>query len=169
MSSIPPRPDALMPDQGRPLILETTVKLIYHSILVLALYFLFAGHNLPGGGFVAGLMVGAAVSLRYVAGGPEAVASTFRLRPHLILGIGLAVAALTALVPIVLGGSVLEHGSFDLDIPVVGHVKFTSTLAFDVGVFLIVIGLMLMAFEAFGDDYDDVHAADGDATGGEHG
>jgi multicomponent Na+:H+ antiporter subunit A len=61
--------DALMPSQNRPLILETTIKVIYHSILVLAAYFLFAGHNHPGGGFVGGLMVGAAISLRYLAGG----------------------------------------------------------------------------------------------------
>ena len=160
MSGQAPRPDALMPTQGRPLILETTIKLIYHSILVLALYFLFAGHNLPGGGFVGGLMVGAAVSLRYLAGGSAAVQSTFVLRPHLILGIGLVVAATTALVPIILGGSVLEHGSFTVDIPAIGHVKFTSTLAFDIGVFLVVVGLVLLAFEAFGDDFDDVRPAD---------
>lgn len=161
MSDPKPRPDALMPTQGRPLILETTIKLIYHSILVLALYFLFAGHNLPGGGFVGGLMVGAAVSLRYLAGGSAAVQSTFVIRPHLILGIGLVLAAVTALVPILLGGSVLEHGYFSIDIPAIGEVKFTSTLAFDIGVFLVVVGLVLLAFEAFGDDFDDIQPADG--------
>jgi multicomponent Na+:H+ antiporter subunit A len=155
--------DALMPSQNRPLILETTIKVIYHSILVLAAYFLFAGHNHPGGGFVGGLMVGAAISLRYLAGGADAVQSTFIARPHMILGTGLFIAALTALVPIIAGGSVLEHGYVDLDIPLVGDVKLTSTLAFDVGVFLIVIGLVLMAFEAFGEDYDAVSA--GDAAG----
>lgn len=151
-----PHPDALMPDKGRPLILVTTVRLIYHSIIVLAVYFLFAGHNLPGGGFVGGLIVGAAVSLRYVTGGIDAVQRTFPVREHVILGAGLVVAATTALVPILLGGEVLEHGYVDVDIPLIGHVKFTSTLVFDIGVFLIVIGLMLLAFEAFGDHFDTV-------------
>jgi multisubunit Na+/H+ antiporter MnhB subunit len=131
-------------------ILETTIKIVYHSILVLALYFLFAGHNLPGGGFVGGLMVGAAISLRYLAGGAEAVRETFLLRPHVILGVGLTVAALSALIPVILGNNILEHGYVKVDLPVVGTVKGTSTLAFDVGVFLVVVGLVLMAFEAFG-------------------
>lgn len=145
----PPRP---WPD--RPVILETTIKIVYHSILVLAVYFLFAGHNLPGGGFVGGLMVGAAVSLRYLAGGADAVRDAFVLRPHVILGVGLIVASLSALIPVILGNNILEHGSFHLDLPLVGDTKWTSTLAFDVGVFLIVVGLVLMAFEAFGGDGD---------------
>ena len=162
-----PHPDALMPDQGRPLILVTTVRLIYQSIIVLAVYFLFAGHNLPGGGFVGGMIVGAAVSLRYVTGGIDAVQHTFAVRPHLILGAGLVIAAATALVPILLGGSVLEHGYVDVDIPLVGHVKFTSTLVFDIGVFLIVVGLMLMAFEAFGDRFEAVVPNGDDIDDGE--
>ncbi|MDX2379458.1 MAG: MnhB domain-containing protein [Acidimicrobiia bacterium] len=152
----PPHPDVLMPDQGRPLILVTTVRLIYQSIIVLGVYFLFAGHNLPGGGFVGGLIIGAAVSLRYVTGGLPAVQSTFPARPHLILGFGLVTAATTALVPILLGGAVLEHGYFKLHPPGIGELKVTSTLAFDIGVFLVVIGLVLLAFEAFGDDFDEV-------------
>jgi multisubunit Na+/H+ antiporter MnhB subunit len=155
-----PHPDALMPHQGRPLILVTTVRLIYQSIIVLAVYFLFAGHNLPGGGFVGGLIVGAAVSLRYVTGGIDAVQNTFPVKPHLILGAGLVVAATTALVPILFGGAVLEHGYYEVDFPLIGEVKFTSTLAFDIGVFLVVIGLMLLAFEAFGDDFDNVVDSD---------
>ena len=89
------------------LILDTSVKILYPAILVLALYFLFAGHNRPGGGFVSGLMVGAALSLRFVSGDAEAVRSTFRLSSHVILGMGLAISATTALLPILLGGSVL--------------------------------------------------------------
>jgi multicomponent Na+:H+ antiporter subunit A len=158
------RLDRLMPGKNRPLILETTIRVVYHSILVLSLYFLFAGHNHPGGGFVGGLMVGAAISLRYLEGGAAAVQATFIARPHMILGTGLFVAALTALVPVISGGSVLEHGYVDLDIPLVGHVKLTSTLAFDTGVFLVVIGLVLMAFEAFGEDFEDVRAGDAAAV-----
>jgi len=150
-----------MPDQGRPLILVTTVRLIYHSIIVLGVYFLFAGHNLPGGGFVGGLIVGAAVSLRYVTGGLPAVQSTFPLSPHMILGLGLITAATTALVPILFGGAVLEHGYVKLHPPGVDELKLTSTLAFDIGVFFVVIGLVLLAFEAFGDDFDKVTNGEG--------
>ncbi|MFT4866651.1 MAG: multisubunit Na+/H+ antiporter MnhB subunit [Ilumatobacter sp.] len=137
---------------ARSMILDQSIKVLYHSILVLALYFEFAGHNLPGGGFVGGLMAGAAVSLRYVSGGAEAVRTTFRAPSHVILGFGLFLASATALVPVLLGGAVLEHASYEMKLPIFGKVKVVSALPFDAGVFLVVVGLVLMAFAAFGDD-----------------
>ena len=77
----------ILTDQG------TSMQVLYPSILVLGLYFLFSGHNRPGGGFVGGLVVGAALALRYVSGGAAAVRSTFRIPPHVILGTGLLLAA----------------------------------------------------------------------------
>ena len=114
-----------------------------------------AGHNRPGGGFVGGLVVGGALALRYVSGGAQAVRSTFRLPPHLFLGLGLLMSALTAFIPLVLGGAILEHGDVTLHLPVFDKVKVTSALSFDIGVDLIVIGLILMAFAAFGEDLPD--------------
>lgn len=146
-----PGPDTVTGPPDRLIILDQSIRVLYQSILVLSLYFLFVGHNLPGGGFVGGLTAGSAISLRYVSGGAEAVRSTFRIRSHLLLGIGLFVSSTTALVPVLLGGAVLEHGEYVADLPVFGDVKFTSPLSFDIGVFLVVIGLVLMAFAAFGD------------------
>jgi multisubunit Na+/H+ antiporter MnhB subunit len=136
----------------RSMILDQSIKVLYHSILVLALYFEFAGHNLPGGGFVGGLIAGAAVSLRYASGGAEAVRTTFRAPSHVILGFGLFLSSATALVPVMLGGAVLEHASYEMNLPIFGTVKVVSALPFDAGVFLVVVGLVLMAFAAFGDD-----------------
>ena len=126
----------------RSMILDQSIKVLYHSILVLALYFEFAGHNLPGGGFVGGLIAGAAVSLRYASGGAEAVRTTFRAPSHVILGFGLFLSSATALVP----------ASYEMKLPIFGTVKVVSALPFDAGVFLVVVGLVLMAFAAFGDD-----------------
>jgi len=144
------------------MLLDTSMKVLYPSILVLAFYFLVAGHNRPGGGFVGGLVVGGALALRYVSGGAQAVRDTFRLPPHLFLGLGLLMSALTAFIPVVLGGSILEHGDATFDLPVFGKVKVTSALSFDIGVDLIVIGLILMAFVAFGEDLPDVPDASDD-------
>jgi multicomponent Na+:H+ antiporter subunit A len=143
-------------------LVDASARLLYPSILVLALYFLFAGHNQPGGGFVGGLTAGAAISLRYVTGGISAVRSSLRAKPWTVLGSGLALALATATVPIVLGNSVLEHALFEADLPLLGTVKTTSALPFDVGVFLVVVGLILMAYEAFGEDVTDEDVADGD-------
>lgn len=139
----------------RSLIVDVSVRLLYPSIIVLSLYFLFAGHNQPGGGFVGGLAGAAAISLRYVAGGVAAVRRSFRLQPWTILGSGLALSVGTAIFPMLLGGAILEHGTLKLHPPILGDIKLTSALPFDIGVYAIVIGLVLMIFEAFGDDLDD--------------
>lgn len=136
----------------RLVVVDTSVRVVYHSILVLSLYFLFAGHNQPGGGFVGGLVAGAAISFRYVAGGVAEVRQVFPVRPWTILGGGLFLAAGTALVPILTGNALLEHAAWQADLPLLGAVKATSALPFDIGVYLVVLGLILMMFEAFGDD-----------------
>jgi len=83
-----------------------------------------------------------------------------------ILGGGLLVAAGTALLPLLTGHSVLEHAAFDRDLPLLGGVKTTTALSFDIGVYLVVVGLVLMAYEAFGDDVapDDAHVPPMDAV-----
>lgn len=133
-------------------IMDTTAGLVFHSAIVLSLYLLFAGHNQPGGGFVGGLVAGAAVAVYYVAGGIDDVRSLSVLRPWTILGGGLALASLAALVPLVAGHDVLQSGSIELDLPVLGHAKVGSTLVFDSGVYAVVVGLVLMVFEAVGDE-----------------
>ncbi len=66
--------------------------------------------------------------------------------------------------PVVLGGSILEHGVREFDLPLFHHVKVTSALPFDLGVALVVIGLVLMAFEAFGDEQAATDPATGDGS-----
>ena len=136
----------------RLLIVDVSARIIFHTTWVGSLYMLFAGHNRPGGGFVGGLVAGAAIALRFVAGGIGDVRGLTRLRPWTILGSGLAIAAVTAIVPIVLGDPVLTSGVWDVDVPLLGTVKTTSALAFDIGVYVAVVGLVFMVFEAFGDN-----------------
>jgi multisubunit Na+/H+ antiporter MnhB subunit len=147
----------------RSIILDVTARLVFPSALTLSLYLLFAGHNQPGGGFVGGLVAGAAVGVVYAAGGIDDVRAVARVRPWTVLGTGLLIAAGTALVPLATGGALLEHGSVELDPPLLGHVKLTSTLLFDVGVYAVVVGLVLMVLEAFGDEITP--SPDGDRSG----
>ncbi len=133
-------------------VVDVAVRLVFPAVMVGSLYLLFAGHNQPGGGFVGGIVAGAAVALRYVAGGIDEVRSLSRAHPWTVMGAGLLVAAVTALVPLAFGGAVLESAALEGDLPLLGHVKVTSALVFDVGVYLVVLGLVLMVFESFGDD-----------------
>lgn len=135
----------------RSLILDTTVRLVFDAVLVFSIYLLFAGHNQPGGGFVGGLVAGAAVALRYLAGGLDEVRSIFRIRPWSFLSLGLLLVLATALVPLATGGEPLDQGAWAAELAVLGEVKATSAAVFDSGVYLIVVGLVLMAFEGLGE------------------
>ncbi|CAN5801332.1 hypothetical protein BH24ACT3_BH24ACT3_07410 [soil metagenome] len=145
----------------RSLILDVCVQVAFHSVLLLSLYLLFAGHNQPGGGFVGGLVAAAAFALRYVAGGIAEVRAISRLRPWTLLGLGLLAAVGTGAVALVTGGQFLESAKFTEDLPLLGEVKATSALPFDTGVYLVVVGLVLMVMEALGDEALDPEAATG--------
>ena len=136
----------------RSVVLDTTLRLVLHSALVLSLYLLFAGHNQAGGGFVGGLVAGAAIALGYVAGGMDDVRRIIPLRAWFVLAAGLTLAAGTALAAVLLAAGPLDHAKLEADVPLLGTVKASSALIFDSGVYLVVIGLMLMVFEALGDD-----------------
>lgn len=133
-------------------IVDVTLRVVGLSTVVLAVYLLGAGHNQPGGGFIGGLVGSASVALLYVAGGLESVRRVVPARPWTVLGGGLVVATAAAIAPLLGGGAVLEQGFHTLDVPVAGEVKVTSALIFDTGVFFVVIGFVLMAFEALGEE-----------------
>ena len=131
---------------------DVTTRVIFHVVLVVSLYLLFAGHNAPGGGFVGGLLAGAALTLPYIAGGIDEVRRASRFRPWTILGAGVVLAAGIAALPLLRDLPVLDVAYRSVDLPVFGPLSLSSTLAFDTGVYLVVVGVVLMAFEAFGDE-----------------
>ena len=137
-------------DVRRSVVLETAVRLVFHTVLVFSLYLLFAGHNQPGGGFVGGLVAGAAFVLRYIAGGRGALAAAVPVDPGVPLGSGLVLAALTGVAAWLLGGQFLESGYVELDLPLLGIAKVTSALFFDTGVYLVVVGLVLGVLRTLG-------------------
>jgi multicomponent Na+:H+ antiporter subunit A len=129
-----------------------TVQFMFFAVLMASLWLLFAGHNEPGGGFVGGLLAGSAIALRYIAGGIDEVRARRRVQPWTVLGLGLVLAAGVAAYPLVTGGSLLDVASGSVTVPVLGTIKMSSALLFDVGVYLVVVGMVLMAFEAFGEE-----------------
>lgn len=131
------------------LVLEVCVRLTFHAVLATSLFFLFAGHNSPGGGFVGGLVAGCAFVLRYLAGGRFA-AGAVRLRAETVLGAGLLTASAAVVAPWLAGGQALQSGYTALEVPVLGYVPLASVLVFDSGVFLIVVGIVLMILTSLG-------------------
>ena len=142
-------------DRGRSVVLETAVRLVFHTVLVFGVYLLFAGHNQPGGGFVGGLVAGCAFVLRYIASGREQLASSVPVDPSLPLGFGLLLAAGTGAAAWLFGGQFLESGKVEAHLPVLGTVKATSALPFDIGVFLVVVGLVLAMLRTLGAEAEE--------------
>ncbi len=140
----------LIDPKHRVLVLEVTTRLVFPTVMVLSIYFFFAGHNAPGGGFAGGLTAGLALVLRYLAGGRYELGETLPFDAGKILGIGLLFAGGTALASIVLGAPALSSATFEATLPLLGDIKMVTALFFDAGVYLIVVGLVLDVLRSLG-------------------
>ena len=138
----------------RSLILDTVLDAVFRTALLFSLFLLFAGHNAPGGGFVGGLVAAAAIVLRYVAGGIEEVERIVAVRGSALLGWGLLVAALTGAGGWLWDDAFLASAKVDVAVPVFTTLKATTALPFDIGVYLVVVGLLLTILEALGTERD---------------
>lgn len=132
------------------LILDTCTRAAFHTMWVFSLFMLFSGHNAPGGGFVGGLIAGAALVLCYAGHGADHVRRVLPVHPELLLGAGIALAAGTGATAWLAGGEFLESGIAEVHPAVLGEVKLPSVLVFDIGVYLVVVGLVLALLETLG-------------------
>jgi multicomponent Na+:H+ antiporter subunit A len=144
------RGSELRDPRHRSLVLEVATRVIFPLIMVLSVYFFFTGHNTPGGGFAGGLTAGLALVLRYLAGGRYELGETLPVDVGKVFGVGLGLSAATAAASLLLGAPVLSSALIEFDLPVLGHVKFVTALFFDLGVYLIVVGLVLDVLRSLG-------------------
>jgi multicomponent Na+:H+ antiporter subunit B len=134
----------------RTLLLEMTTRALFPTVLVFSIYLLLVGHYGPGGGFAAGLVAGLAFVLRYIAGGSDDLGAAVRLRPPVLIGSGLAVALLSALAPVAFGAPVLATAKVAVDVPLLGHVETQTSVFLDVGVYLLIVGVVLDLLRSLG-------------------
>lgn len=116
------------------------MRLAFPAILVLVAYLLLRGHNLPGGGFAAGLTLAIAVILQYMAGGTRWAESRLAIRPMRWIGSGLLLAAATGAGAFLFAHPFLTSHTAHAVIPVLGEVHLPSAFFFDLGVFSLVVG-----------------------------
>jgi multicomponent Na+:H+ antiporter subunit A len=145
---------ATLPPERRSVVLEVITRILFHTILVFSLYLLFSGHNEPGGGFAGGLVAGLALVLRYLAGGRYELGEAAPVDPGLLLGAGLLFACGTGVAGLMLGAEVLQTAILETTLPVLGDVKLVTSLFFDMGVYLIVVGLVLDILRSLGAELD---------------
>ncbi|MDM7829959.1 Na+/H+ antiporter subunit A [Cellulomonas edaphi] len=148
------RAGSTLAPQRRSVVFEVVVRLLFQTMIVYSLFLLFSGHNAPGGGFAAGLVTGIALIVRYLAGGRYELGEAAPVQPGLLLGLGLFLSAGVGLFALVLGGSVLQSWIIDVHLPVVGDLHVVTSVFFDIGVYLVVVGLVLDILRSLGAELD---------------
>jgi multicomponent Na+:H+ antiporter subunit B len=121
------------------LLLQTVARVLIPSQLVFSVFLLLRGHNEPGGGFAAGLVAVAAISLQQFALQAGRRRVRLPLDPLSLCGLGLLVAMLAGVIGLISGEPFLTGVWFELDLAVV-HLDIGTPLLFDLGVYLLVIG-----------------------------
>lgn len=137
---------------NRSLIFEAMVDIVVRSAMVFAFFLLFRGHNAPGGGFVAGLVVGVSLVIRLMARGRPGVLTALPAEPETLMGFGLATALAVAAGGWLWGEAFLGSAILDVSLPLLGTLHLASALFFDVGVFLVVIGLISALILTLGEE-----------------
>src|SRR5690606_7309073 len=140
--------------ENRSILLEVIVRVLFHTIIVVSIYLLFAGHNGPGGGFAGGLVAGMALVMRYIAGGRWELGAAAPADAGRLLGFGLILAVGSAVVPLFFGLAPLTSSFWEWEIPGIGHMEFVTSTVFDAGVYLVVIGLVLDVLRSLGAEVD---------------
>ncbi|MFI1016887.1 Na+/H+ antiporter subunit A [Streptomyces sp. NPDC020965] len=139
--------------EHRSVVFEVVARLVFHPILVLSVYLLFCAENLPGGGFVAGLVAGVAMMARYLAGGRFELGEAAPGHPGLFTGLGLFLSTGVALLGLI-DGTALHAFSYDGRLPVIGAFHLGTPVLFDTGVYLLVLGVVLDIVRALGAKVD---------------
>lgn len=113
-------------------------RILFGLMLIVSLYVLYRGHNEPGGGFVGGLIAAAGFATLALARGVEVARAALRFEPMTVIGFGILAALLGGLPGIWLDDSFLTH-----QWAVLGSFHIGTTLLFDIGVYLVVLGGIL--------------------------
>ena len=124
------------------------VRLLLPVAGLFAFHLFMRGHNEPGGGFVAGLVVAIAFIAQYMVGGTRWVEARMRLRPPRWIGFGLLLALCTGLGSLAFGYPFLTTHTAHVHWPLVGEVHLPSAALFDLGVFSVVVGSTLLMLTA---------------------
>jgi multicomponent K+:H+ antiporter subunit A len=124
------------------------VRLLLPFAAMVAFYFFMRGHNEPGGGFVAGLVLSVALLLQYIISGTYWVEAHLPLYPRRWIGAGLLVALGTGLGSLAWGFPFLTSHTAHVTLPIIGDLHLASALFFDIGVFLLVVGSTMLILTA---------------------
>ncbi|WP_394241701.1 monovalent cation/H+ antiporter subunit A [Halopseudomonas laoshanensis] len=135
---------------AHPFMLVNLSQVILPLALMVSAYIFLRGHNLPGGGFIAGLITAVALILQYVASGEKWTTERWGVNYHHLAGWGVIIAGLTGLGSLFWGYPFLTSSFGYFNIPLIGKTELATAMLFDLGVYLTVVGATLLILANLG-------------------
>jgi multicomponent K+:H+ antiporter subunit A len=130
-----------------PLMMVIVTRVLMPIVIVVGLYIFLRGHNEPGGGFVAGLVIAIALLMQYMASGFAWTQERKRIEYHTMIGLGIVIAGLTGVGAWLVGRPFLTSAYTYVHLPPIEEFELATAMLFDLGVFLTVLGaVMLMLY-----------------------
>jgi multicomponent K+:H+ antiporter subunit A len=133
-----------------PLILAAVAQPMLPLALLVSVFLLLRGHNLPGGGFIAGLVTSVALILQYIASGVSFMQARLRFDYRLLIASGVLLSTLTGLGSWLFGRPFLTSAFGHFELPLIGALELATAMLFDLGVYLTVIGATLLILAHLG-------------------
>lgn len=133
-------------------ILQTATKVVFFIIFLFSIHIFFAGHYTPGGGFVGGLLTTAAIVLLLLAFDLKTIQSALPFNFMIVTAVGLVIALATGAIPMLFDLPFLTHAFDDFYLPLFGESSLHSAMAFDAGVYLVVVGSTITMIQSIGGD-----------------
>ena len=127
-----------------PLVMATFARLLLPVALLVSAFIFLRGHNQPGGGFIAGLVTTSALIVQYLANGARWAEARLPARTQPLIALGLGAALLTGAASWAFGRPFLTSAFVHAELPLVGGFELASAMAFDLGVYLVVVGASLL-------------------------
>ncbi|ANU19015.1 Na(+)/H(+) antiporter subunit B [Planococcus plakortidis] len=132
--------------------LQTATKVVTFIILMFAVHIFFAGHYTPGGGFVGGLLTASAIVLLMLAFDIPTIKKILPINYVVLTAVGLLIAIATASASIIFDVPFFTHAYDYFNLPLFGKTSLHSAMLFDLGVYLVVVGVTMTIIQTIGED-----------------
>lgn len=131
-------------------LLATGARTMIPALMLLSVFLLVVGHDVPGGGFAGGLVASIALLVVFLAFGQRGLRRVLPMDPLVVIGVGLMLAVAAGLIGLLVNDAFLQYTFASGVLPLVGEIKLSSLLLFDLGVYVLVVGVVQTALQRLG-------------------
>ncbi len=155
-------PDKLLAGDMHPMMMVVMTRVLMPIVMMVGFYIFLRGHNEPGGGFISGLVVSIGLVMQYMASGYSWASQRQRYPHHGVIGAGVLIAGLTGIGSWFVGKPFLTSDFMYVRIPPFEKFELATAALFDLGVFLAVVGAVMLSLDGFSRLARRAHVKDSD-------